>query len=289
MEIVEEYGNIYLIEKKQGNTVRELKDTFSDRKISVCDFYVEDSEHGEIEKSGAMSFEGLLIIDHHAALPEMMRHVSSTTFAIQYVMEHGPLDESYAVVINHTDTDSILSALIMNGSLEPRPEYHASAVAADHTGEENVISDFLQALEKDKRLQKSVELLQKILERRLWLRQELKASADNREFKMDGGIAYKMLEKPIDDAGLLPWLFPKAEAIIVAWAMPEGNGKWGIKTRLGVNTEGLALNEMGLPDTGGRWDAVSTTRHGGTDTPPEEYVKMVKEKIELARQINAGK
>jgi hypothetical protein len=288
MKIVDKYGNIYLIEKKEGNTARELKETFPDCKICVCDFYITDSENGKLAKNGAMSFEDLLIIDHHAALPEMMRHVSSTTFANQYVLEHGPLDESYAVVINHTDTDALLSALIMAGILEPLDDFNAAAIAADHTGEENIISDVLQVLDKDNCLQKSVDVLLKLLERRLWLRQELRILAENHEFEMNGGVAYKLLEKPIDDAGLLPCFFPNADAIIVAWPMPNGNGKWGIKTRLGVKTEGVSLLKMNLPDTGGRWDAVSTTRHGGTDTPPEEYVKLVMNGIKAARKENDG-
>jgi hypothetical protein len=110
--------------------------------------------------------------------------------------------------------------------------------------------------------------------------------ADNGEFKMDGGIAYILLDRKID-AGLLPFFFPAADAVIVAWPMPKGSkGKWGIKTRLGIATKDIALNKMDLPDTGGRWNAVSTTRHGGTDTDLEEYVKIVKRNIERIKKRN---
>lgn len=296
MKILEVYKNVYLIEKKSENTAQELKDTFPGREICVCDFYVSGSEDGEAAAGGALRFEGLLIVDHHAPRPEMMRHVSSTTFASQYVAECGPLDGAWAVVINHPDTDSILSALIMSGVLEPRDEYNAAAIAADHTGAENVIADLLQSLEEDGSLQKSVETLQKcvdvlrkVVEQRLRVRQELKALADARLFKMEGGIAYKMLDKKID-AGLLPSLFPEAEAVMVAWPMrPGSKGKWAIKVRLGLEAAGIALNEMGLPDAGGRWNAISTTRHGGTNVEPEAYVKMVRAKIDQAKQGRSGR
>jgi hypothetical protein len=52
---------------------------------------------------------------------------------------------------------------------------------------------------------------------------------------------------------------------------------------------GVALNNMGLPNTGGRWNAVSTTRHGGTDTSPEEYVKLVQAGIEAARKNGSNR
>jgi hypothetical protein len=280
LKIEEEYGNIYLIEKKLGNTAEELKKTFPDRKICVCDFYVTDSESGKMAKNGSINFDDLVIIDHHLAIPEMRKHISSTTLANKYVTELGPVNNSYAVIINHTDTDSILSSLIMSGKLKPHDEFDVAAIAADHTGAENIISDLLQALEDDRCINKSVDALQKIVKKRLRVRQELRVLADNGEFKMDGGIAYILLDRKID-AGLLPFFFPAADAVIVAWPMPKGSkGKWGIKTRLGIATKDIALNKMDLPDTGGRWNAVSTTRHGGTDTDLEEYVKIVKRNIE---------
>jgi hypothetical protein len=287
MKIEGKYGNIHLIEKKLGNTPRELKDAFPNRKICVCDFYVEGSEHGKLTENGSIHFDDILIIDHHPALPEMRRHISSTTFANSHVTEHGPLDNRFAVLINHTDADSILSALIMCGVLKPREEYNTAAIAADHTGEENIISDLLQALEDDRNLPRSIEVLLRVLEKRLWVRDELKAMVDSHAYNMCGSIPYMILDKKID-AGLLPWFFPDADAIVAGWIMPKGSkGKWGIKTRLGINTDGVALNEMELPDTGGRWDGVSTTRHGGTNTEFEEYVRMVQKKIDLQKRAKA--
>ena len=216
----------------------------------------------------------------------MRKHISSTTLANKYVTERGPLNDSYAVIINHTDTDSMLSSLIMSGKLKPHDEFDMAAVAADHTGAENIISDLLQALEDDRCLDKSVDALQKIVKKRLSIRQKLRMLVDNGEFKMDGSIAYILLDRKID-AGLLPFFFPAADAVIVAWPMPKGSkGKWGIKTRLVTANNDIVLNKMDLPDTGGRWNAVSTTRHGGTDIDLEEYVKIVKRNIERIKKRN---
>jgi hypothetical protein len=170
----------------------------------------------------------------------------------------------------------------MRGLVAPANEFGAAAIAADHTGEENVISDLLQSLEDDMCLQESFDLLRKVLEKRLWVRYDLLAIKD--EFEIDGKIVYKKLDKKID-AGLLPCLFPDAEVVIVAWLMSEGSkGKWAIKVRLGIGAAGIALNELDLPDAGGRWNAISTSRHGGTNVEPEEYVKIVKDKIDEARK-----
>ena len=277
MKVIEAYKNIYLVDKKPECTARELNDLFPDQKICVCDFHIPGSEKGEITPSGAMLFEGLLSIDHHAALPEMMRRVSSTIFANKYVAEHGALDDSYVVVINHVDTDSVLSSCIMRGILEPDEEFNAAAIAADHTGEENILSDLLQSMGDDTSLQMAVEMLRKVLERRVWVRRDLLAHKD--EFEMDGRIVFRKLDKKIE-AGLVPGLFPDADAVILAWLMPEGSpGKWGIEVRLGLHVAGIALNELDLPDAAGRWNAVGTTRQGGTDIEPESYVKIVKEKL----------
>ena len=97
----------------------------------------------------------------------MRKHISSTTLANKYVTERGPLNNSYAVIINHTDTDSILSSLIMSGKLKPHDEFDMAAIAADHTGKENIISDLLQALEDDRCLNKSVDALQKIVKKKI--------------------------------------------------------------------------------------------------------------------------
>jgi hypothetical protein len=288
MNIEGQYSNIYLVEKKQETTAGQLKELFPDHRICACDLYVKDSEQGNLDTDGTIRFDDILIVDHHPPLPEMRRHVSSTTFAIRYVTDQGPLKNDFAVAINHTDTDSILSSLIMCGILPPREEFNAAAIAADHTGEENLIGDLLQALEEDRDLPGSIEVLQKVLENRLWVRQKLQAEINLGNYKMCGGVACMVLDKKID-AGLLPWLFPDADAVVVGWPMPAGSkGKWGIKTRLGIHTIGVSLLEMGFENIGGRWDAISNTRHGGTDMEPEEYARMVEKGLSRQRQSKSS-
>ena len=65
----------------------------------------------------------------------MYRFVSSANLAVEWVRaRHGPRPGDL-VVITHTDCDSVLSSGIVSGRLEPKPEYEAAAIAADHTGE----------------------------------------------------------------------------------------------------------------------------------------------------------
>ena len=63
MKIVEEYEKICLVEKKPDNTAGELKDAFSGRKICVCDFYIANSEQGEITERGYLGSYRKIEID----------------------------------------------------------------------------------------------------------------------------------------------------------------------------------------------------------------------------------
>ena len=285
----QQYGNIFLVEKKSENTVSELKDRFPSKKICVCDFYVSGSEDGEIDENGVTNYCDLLIVDHH--IPDryyMSWKISSTVIANRFVSKNGPLTDEYVIVVNHTDTDSILSSLIMSGKLEPDTEhYDQAAIAADHTGKENVISDLLQSFEDDRSLKTSIEMLFKILEKRLWVRKEMKRRIANNEFEMNDGIALITIDQKID-ACLLVDALPAAEAIVVVSPMPEGSrGKWRIRVRLGIGnlSEAIELNKLNLPDTGGRWNAVSTSRNGGTNIEPEKYLGRVR--YEIKQQQNS--
>ena len=286
MEIEEVYENIYLIEKKSSNTPSELKEAFPGKKVCICDFYIEYSENGKIDENGVTDYCDLFIVDHHAPVPYMKKHISSAVIASRYVSSNGLLGDEYVIVVNHTDTDSLLSALLMSGKIEPNIEYEKAAIAADHTGEENIISDLLQSSEDGRELKKSIELLLimvkdpkmvkdlGIMKERLLIRSELKELVPT--FTVNNGIAFKIMDKKID-AGLLPALFPNVKAIMVASPMPDR--KWRIRVRLGKLGKNIELNKLNLPDTGGRWNAISTSRHGGTNTKPEDYLKMLSDKI----------
>jgi len=282
MKIEQQYGNIYLVEKKPEITASELKDVFPSKKICVCDFYVSGSEDGEIGENGVTNYCDLLLVDHHIPDPRYMSwKISSTVIANRFVSANGPLTDEYVVVVNHTDTDSILSSLIMSGILKPETEYYdQAAIAADHTGKENVISDLLQSFEDDRNLKTSIEMLLKIREKRLWVREEMKRRIANNEFEMNDGIAFIKIDQKID-ACLLVDALPDAKVIVVASPMPKkSKGKWRIRVRLGKSGNDIQLNKLGLTDTGGRWNAVSTSRNGGTNMEPEKYLEMLRDKIE---------
>jgi hypothetical protein len=274
VEIEEVYENIYLIEKKSINTPSELKEAFPGKKVCICDFYIEDSENGKIDENGVTDYCDLFIVDHHAPVPYMKKHISSAVIASRYVSANGPLGDEYVIVVNHSDTDSLLSALLMSGKITPNNEYKKAAIAADHTGEENIIGDLLQSLEDGRELKNSIEVLLKVMKERLLIRSELKELVPT--FTVNNGIAFKIMDKKID-AGLLPALFPNVKAIMVASPMPDR--KWRIRVRLGKLGKNIELNKLNLPDTGGRWNAISTSRHGGTNTRPEDYLKMLSDKI----------
>lgn len=280
MKIGANHKNIYLIGRSPENSPAELKELFPNKKICVCDFYVKDCEQGEIDSTGVINYSDLLIVDHHAPIPDMMQHISSTVFANQYVSTHGALNDEYVILINHIDTDSLFSALLMNGELKPTKEYGLAAIAADHTGEENILGDILQALEDDRDLAYSIDVLMKVLKKRIWARQALKARVENHEYEMIGGIAHLTTNDRLD-AALLPSLFPHAKAVALTSPMPKHSArKWRIRVRLGISVENVALNQIDLPHTGGRWNAISTSRDGGTAMEPAEYLKLVAEGIE---------
>ncbi len=276
------YQNIALIEKRSDNYAAELTVTFADRSVCVCDFYVRDSEQGRLDDSGAIELDGLLIIDHHAPLPRMMSHISSAVIANRYVRQHGPLPAETVIVINHTDADAILSALIMGGYLPPDDSLGQAAIAADHTGEQNNLADLLQALEDDRNLPQSVAVLQKVLARHKD-RQTVRELVEAGKVLWADDIACLIVERKID-AGLVPALLPEARVVIVASPMPNDSlQKWRIRVRLGLNADGVLLNTLGLPDSGGRWNALSTSRLGGTNVTPEEYLQRVRQAVTAAK------
>ena len=117
--------------------------------IIACDFPVEGVETDPwICTVGGYAYGRIINVDHHADTTEMKRHVSSAHLAIERVRAIGMPTSDSIIVINHTDCDSVLSAGIMSGRLAAEDRYGDAALAADHTGDENLIADLLQALDK---------------------------------------------------------------------------------------------------------------------------------------------
>lgn len=275
---------LIFIDAKNLNTPEELKSLSLDR-ICVCDFYVRGCESGEVHDSHLI-FKDIQIIDHHASLDRYQKKVSSTNLAIDYVRKFGPTDRK--IVLNHADCDSVLSMLVMLGVLPPDERFGAAAIAADHTGDRDEIADLLMALDPLRDVFLSVRELFKLLRgkslsltsgrlllnRRL-SRRRLKCLVKKGSFRFCDGVAYIILKKKIEGE-LAPAVLPGARAILLATRMD--NGRWQIKVRLGIKTK-ANLSKLDIPDFGGRWNAGSTKRSGGTSLHPSEYARIVSEKL----------
>ena len=122
-----------------------------------------------------------------------------------------------------------------------------------------------------------------LLKKRKADREKVKKMIEDGRFTVNEyGVAYVTIDKKVD-AGLVPAFLPEAKVIVIGSKMPDGpekKGEWEIKVRLGMAAPpGTSLNNLGLPDFGGRWNAGSTKRNGGTNIGAEEYAKILGEKL----------
>lgn len=267
--------------------------------IFACDFYVDGIEWCESIEGGYR--DGRLInIDHHAPVPRMRRPVSSANLALDYVQAHGSAPPESTVVVSHTDCDSILSGGIVSGRLPADPRFGTAAIAADHTGEANDIADLLQGLETLRSVETSMDALGRMLrgerlgalardaldERRA--RRRVAADAVRAGlFRMRDGIAYAETSDRVEGE-FFPALLPGAELIIVANPRPGVPGRLDVKVRLGsAAPPGVTLDELQVdridPTFGGRWNAGSNRRAGGTTMSLAEYVDALAERLQQMR------
>lgn len=295
---------ITLIPEADKIFIEGLRDLVPDKNILLCDAYIQTIETGERDSVGFLK-DGILNIDHHAPVEEMSRQVSSANLAIQYVLEKGVVPKDWVTIINHTDCDSVLSSAIMRGILEPLKEFGDAAIAADHTGEPNPIGDLLQSLQAKRDIEFSLRNLQllrlgkpleaeaqALLQERLLDRERAKALVES-EFKTNqsGEVSYASIDKKLD-AGLLPALLPNAKVILTyspfidketTQAVP---GRYEVKSRLGMTApSGTDLRRIMTsvdPAFGGRWNAGSNKRSGGTTIDMESYVQAIE--AELPKQ-----
>lgn len=295
MKTENQLRNIRLIEKHSKNSVEAILQASASDPLFVCDFYVEDIERGQRIPAGYQSGR-VINIDHHAPTDEMSRVVSSTNLVLQYVAEHGQQPE-HDVLINHCDCDSVLSSGVLSGVLEPRKEYGQAALIADHKGDENPIADLLQSIEHARDLSYSFECLALLeagkplppsaedsLINRKRLREKAQSVVAQGKFQRKGPLAYAVLDERVDAELFLP-LFPDAAIVMYAFPRTREGGKFGMKVRLGKGApEGLNLHKIGIrdfdPAFGGRWNAGSNTRGGGTDLDPEIYAQQLADRLE---------
>ena len=213
-------------DRKENACLPSLERDYPDQEIFACDFYVPEIERKGREVIGGYQWGRVVNVDHHAPTPKMERCVSSANLAIERIQVLGLPSQPHCVVINHTDCDSVLSAGIMAGHLRPEARFGEAAVAADHTGEKNEISDLLQALRQNRdyglslrnlRLLLTGKVLDKIAMEALSERLRKRELARRRlgKFIMQGQVAYAEFEEEMD-ADFFLSLLPDPTAAMAA-------------------------------------------------------------------------
>lgn len=238
-------------------------------------------------------------IDHHAPVDAMAREISSTNLALRYVEAQGPADPSTRVLITHTDCDSILSAGLITGDLDPHPEYGEAALAADHTGEPNDIADLLQALMDERDIHASFIAMamqnfgwavppraQVLLNARRRKREQAEALVGRGGFEHLGAGIYFAQFTEDTEGEFFPRLLPHARLIVLGMPHPKypEAKRWLMRCRRGHDMpEGEDLRHLGLeahdPAYGGRWNAGSNKRGGGTSVEPRVWAEGLVEGV----------
>jgi hypothetical protein len=263
--------------------------------IVACDFYVEGIERGE-EVVGGYRMGRILNLDHHAPTPRMARPISSTNLALEWVAAGGARGEEAVVLLNHTDCDSVLSGAIAAGRLPLDPAFGEAAIAADHTGEQNPVADLLQALDRGHDLEFALKSLDALLsgralegaaadalERRRRERGAAEALVEGGRFERAGKLAFAILEAPVPGE-FFPALLPDAAVILTTSPLRRRPGYWQVRLRLGrAAPAGLTLERLEIgrfdPHYGGRWNAGSNRRAGGTGIEPQRYAELLAERL----------
>lgn len=297
----QDYGNIRLVPEFQRATPSELRERSGVfQPLFGLDFLMEFPQRSErVEADGILlgfRYGDVASIDHHTPVPEMERIISTTPLAQLYTKTYGVIPADTKIIINHLDTDSVLSALIIAGLLpQDDPRWWDAARAADHTGEENVIADLLNGIEHKRDMEFSLSCLYQFLkngeispEAAIMMKErrderELVLSLGNIELQDAGnGIYYYCGEKMLRSE-FFPVARPDGLAFVVASPSKFGVG-YDYKVRAGLRfPQGIALNRIGLPGFGGRWNAGGTLRSKKAITiQPYEYAQLVGEKIAAA-------
>jgi len=287
---------ITLIEEQSFYTIGELKRMFPDQKIFACDFRVKSIEGGKAI-AGGYKRDVIINIDHHAPTDRMERRITSTNLAIDYVRQNGPVEAGVLTLINHTDCDSILASAILKGILPPEERFGRAAIAADHTGEPEPIAELLLAFNDKRDVEFSLRNLQaflgnqplepeaqELLKYQKQQRERAKQLVANGAFRQTGRVFFSQLTQKIETSLLMNEL-PEAEVIMIISPHQKNPKNWEVKLRLGqAAPEGLNLQKIGIRKIdrsyGGRWNAGSNKRGGGTEIEPKEYVQLLNEKIE---------
>lgn len=302
-EPTQRYGQIYLtplFSRTDSASLRGMVPRLSSSAVVVgLDFYVAGHEKAtELRNAAGMLLgfkypDNTLNIDHHAPVLEMAHPISTATLVTSYVREQGAIaNHDSALIINHSDADSILSSLLLAGKLDAfDPQFSQAAVDADHTGRKNTIADLLVALESKRDLQFSIYCLNKLLrneplpnEAQVLLAERQSQREEALQLIQSGlmqniGNGVYLIESK---QSLRSEFFPpaKEDAAIFVIANPEENG-WEYKVRAGnALPPRKRLNEMDIPYFGGRWNAGGTKRQGTVPIAPQTYAQLIAKKLQ---------
>jgi hypothetical protein len=298
---------IHLLSERPDVTTDDLL-ALSPGPIIACDCYVQGAESWQAV-DGGYEHARIVNVDHHANTDAMARIVSSANLALDRVRKVGLPPADAQVVITHTDCDSILSAGIMSGRLAAEDRYGEAALAADHTGDVNAIADLLQALDKRRDVELSFDALSRLeaghaqtaeVEEKLAERAAKRAAAvacvRDGIVAMQGNLAIGRLTRALDGEFFGP-LLPDAVVIVLASPHHEHKDRLEIKLRLGrAAPEGFSLHALSIrefdPAYGGRWNAGSSRRGGGTTLPLDAFVatlqSRVNARLNFLRQASTG-
>jgi hypothetical protein len=285
---------------------QDLRNCFPEGPIIACDFHVTGIEQDSALASGFHCEKTDIInIDHHAPAERMFRFVSSGTLAIEHVLHHGIAPDGTHIIVNHTDCDSVISSLIVAGFLPPHPHFNAAVIAADHTGAANPISDLLQALDSRRNIAFSARNLgllldgaplepsaQQLLDKRISGREETRVAIEQGDALLEKGNLTVVRNTGNMRNEFMPALLPDAMMILTC-EPGKTDDTWVARFRLGnAAPPGLSILDLNLgdfdPAYGGRWNAGSNKRGGGTAMPLTEYIRRTHENLQaaLARQIS---
>ena len=285
-------NRLVIVPASQYVYANEQEQRFPEHSIYVCDAYVKDVEQIGHPVVGGFQMGRVINIDHHAPVDEMARPISSTPLAIERVKKEGTALEHDHVIINHVDCDSVLSAAIMLGVLPPEEQFSHPAIAADHTGEPNIIADLLQPCGKLKDFNLSLRNLvkqqtglpldsqvQQVVNEQQQDRAVAVKLVQQGKFEfLPHGVAWTLLENRMDGA-LFPPLLPEA-TIIIQSSPIKGTNKFRMAVRLGkAAPNGVTLHQLNIqsvePGYGGRWNAGNNSRSGGTTMTPFEFAQRL--------------
>lgn len=293
---------IHTIRRAPRHTLDELAHLDAPGQLLVTDFHIDGAEAWHRVPWGLEHPGGRTVcIDHHAPIPEMQRQVTSTMLAVERVRGAGLPDPGRdVVVVNHTDCDAVLAAGLLSGRLDAAdPAFAEASLAADHRGVPHPIADLLQGMDArwqgwkrpvadPEALAWAFDNLERLLggrpledearaarEERLRSRERAEAVVRSGAFEPEGGVWLARLDEPLAGELFLPFL-PDAVIVLTASPHPREPGRWQVRLRLGSSAlEGLSLHDLRIPDFdegyGGRWNAGSNKRDGGTDLAPERY------------------